>query len=149
MKRCTKCGKKQPKSEFNKCETAKDGLHSNCRTCRIKVNAIYNHTHKKHHRDYHFKVKYGLKYKNILDMLRIQKRLCPICNTKMHMREKNGDRAVVDHNHKTGVVRGIICSNCNQMLGKAKDNIWTLHEAIKYLQGLSERSSEVRFPKLD
>lgn len=40
----------------------------------------------------------------------------------------------VDHNHETGKFRGLICGNCNIMLGHSKDNIDTLLEAIEYLK---------------
>lgn len=39
----------------------------------------------------------------------------------------------VDHDHTTNKFRGLICGNCNVMLGHAKDNITTLQSAIEYL----------------
>jgi hypothetical protein len=38
-----------------------------------------------------------------------------------------------DHDHSTGKVRGILCINCNTLLGLARDNIKTLRAAIEYL----------------
>jgi hypothetical protein len=40
----------------------------------------------------------------------------------------------VDHNHKTGKVRGLLCSNCNNGLGRFKENIIILQNAIEYLK---------------
>jgi hypothetical protein len=37
-------------------------------------------------------------------------------------------------NHDNGVVRGLLCSNCNNGLGRFKDDIHILSEAIKYLK---------------
>lgn len=53
---------------------------------------------------------------------------CPICETT----EPNPYWAV-DHCHRTGKVRGVICSRCNSLLGMAKDNIFVLQSAISYL----------------
>ena len=39
MKKCTKCGTKKPLTEFNKDKTKKDGLKSNCKTCRTQYRA--------------------------------------------------------------------------------------------------------------
>ena len=40
----------------------------------------------------------------------------------------------VDHNHKTGKIRGLLCHNCNLLLGFAEENIQTLKNAINYLK---------------
>lgn len=39
----------------------------------------------------------------------------------------------VDHDHKTGKVRGLLCNDCNQVLGRAKDDVKILKRLIKYL----------------
>lgn len=39
----------------------------------------------------------------------------------------------IDHNHTTGEVRGLLCSNCNTILGLCNDNIIILQSAISYL----------------
>lgn len=43
------------------------------------------------------------------------------------------DKICIDHDHVTGVVRGLVCRGCNLMLGHAKDSIDVLRKAIKYL----------------
>ena len=40
----------------------------------------------------------------------------------------------VDHNHKTGRVRGLLCGNCNTSLGGFKDNPALLNKAIRYIE---------------
>ena len=50
---------------------------------------------------------------------------CMTCGSK--------DRLFIDHNHKTNKFRGILCPNCNFLLGAAKDSTIILNKAIKYL----------------
>lgn len=42
-------------------------------------------------------------------------------------------RTVVDHDHSTGDVRGVLCSDCNLAIGLMKDNVKRLQNAIQYL----------------
>jgi hypothetical protein len=42
---------------------------------------------------------------------------------------------IVDHDHKIGKVRGLLCDQCNKGLGHFKDSKETLLKAIKYLGG--------------
>ena len=60
-------------------------------------------------------------------MLKIQNGKCAICG------ERKDKTLVVDHNHKTGEVRGLLCGHCNHVLGFAKDNINILNKMIDYL----------------
>lgn len=61
---------------------------------------------------------------------------CAVCGHHVEFQQsgKNDDRAVVDHCHKSGKVRAILCATCNIMLGKAKDNANTLRAAAEYLE---------------
>ena len=59
------------------------------------------------------KCKYGIIYEDYLSMHREQEYRCKIC--KRHADEfKKG--LVVDHNHKTGKIRDLLCTNCNSQL---------------------------------
>lgn len=49
-----------------------------------------------------------------------------ICGCKTHLH--------VDHDHATGKVRGVLCFNCNSILGHARDNPQVLRDLIKYLE---------------
>lgn len=51
---------------------------------------------------------------------------CAVCATPMQ-------KPCVDHDHRTGEVRGLLCASCNTMLGHAKDSILILGAAIDYL----------------
>lgn len=52
---------------------------------------------------------------------------CYVCKTK-------NDVLVIDHDHKTGKVRGVLCKQCNIALGGCRDNVGTLQKLILYLQ---------------
>lgn len=82
-------------------------------------------------RDSHLKRHYGISLEDYNVLLEKQKGLCAICKRKeLHQRWKC---LSVDHNHKTGEVRGLLCHRCNVVLGYAND-INVLIMAIKYLK---------------
>ena len=57
---------------------------------------------------------------------------CAICGTDEPGGKWNTHFAV-DHNHKSGKIRGLLCGHCNVMLGNAKDNPAVLMAAARYL----------------
>jgi hypothetical protein len=61
------------------------------------------------------------------DLFERQQGLCGICRTSMK-------RPVLDHCHKTMIVRGLLCSNCNIGLGQFKDNVELLVAAKNYIE---------------
>ena len=58
---------------------------------------------------------------------------CAICGSASYGKA-GATKLAVDHCHKTGKIRGLLCFNCNTMLGKVKDSIETLESAIIYLK---------------
>jgi hypothetical protein len=60
----------------------------------------------------------------------IQKGLCKICG--VHQSDSKQAFAV-DHDHRTGFFRGLLCPPCNLLLGSAKDNKDILQNAKNYL----------------
>jgi hypothetical protein len=84
----------------------------------------------------HYKKSYNLSYEEVLRLRADQNELCAICNKPgfmMNDRVKSGLN--VDHDHDTGLVRGMLCHNCNRALGLFQDDIDLLHAAINYLEG--------------
>jgi hypothetical protein len=63
-------------------------------------------------------------------MLAAQKGKCAICHYAFG--QKVGDMKV-DHDHKTGAVRGLLCDHCNRGLGFMRDNPDLLARASKYV----------------
>lgn len=58
--------------------------------------------------------------------------LCDICGTEKP--GYAGRRLCIDHDHSTGIVRGMLCQKCNVGLGNFNDNLELLEKAIKYLK---------------
>lgn len=61
-----------------------------------------------------------------------QQGCCAIC--KKHQSEFKKSLAV-DHCHKTGAIRGLLCGKCNLGIGHLNDDIAIFENAIKYLKG--------------
>lgn len=66
---------------------------------------------------------------HIEELTKKQDGLCAICDSQFSYKRKR----VVDHCHKTGDIRGLLCYNCNLGLGMFKDNCDLLNRAIIYL----------------
>lgn len=77
------------------------------------------------------KKQYGLTIDKYEGMLKEQNYACAICPNKL----LDGQyRLHVDHSHKTGKVRGLLCRTCNTGLGMFKDSFDVLLNAAKYIQ---------------
>jgi hypothetical protein len=74
--------------------------------------------------------KYGISLEEYNTMLKIQNYRCFICNKHQDECSKN---LAVDHNHKTGKVRKLLCRECNSILGYSKEDINILENCIKYI----------------
>lgn len=75
--------------------------------------------------------KFGVSYDEFLKRVKKQNYSCEICEKKFGIKIKN--LPVLDHNHKNGKIRGIICSNCNILLGHINDEIKFLDNFKSYL----------------
>ena len=73
--------------------------------------------------------RYGITRKQWQEMAHAQGYCCAICKVRQPKK-----RFAVDHCHKTGNVRGLLCSNCNAALGFLKDNILIAESAVRYLK---------------
>ena len=73
---------------------------------------------------------------NRLDMIELHKSQdgkCSLCEKEVIMFNRGGDNCgVIDHNHTTGNVRGILCFSCNYAIGLVEERIG-LDKVSKYL----------------
>jgi len=86
---------------------------------------------------------YGISLKVFDNLLFTQKNRCYICSLNFSKTEKN-KLAHVDHCHKTGRVRGLLCSNCNRGIGLLQDNHNFFYQAIKYLTNDQMKIAKLR-----
>jgi len=86
-------------------------------------------------KDLYYQRTYGLSLKGFNSMFVSQKGQCLLCKTDLALEGHPGNRAVVDHCHTKGHIRGILCNECNRGLGYFKDSPTTLLNAVKYLEG--------------
>lgn len=133
MKQCSKCGVIKQKTDFYKDGRSKQGVQSMCKDCFKKWQQ--SDTGKKSARKAHLIQKYDITLQQYDEMLEEQNNCCAICGTDVENCDKgSGNHLAVDHCHVTNKVRGLLCTSCNLLLGKAKDSITILQSAIKYLK---------------
>ncbi len=92
----------------------------------------YYEENKDHYRDIFLRSKYGLSLAAYQDMLEGQQGGCSICGNKDS--GAKGHPLYVDHDHKTGEIRALLCKNCNTGLGCFLDNPNILDVASSYLR---------------
>lgn len=78
------------------------------------------------------KKNYGITLDTYNDLLKSQNYKCAICKTEQSDLLK---KLAVDHNHKSGIIRGLLCDSCNRGIGLLGDDIQILNRAINYLKG--------------
>lgn len=95
---------------------------------------------KKQRRKETLKHNYGITPEDYDKLLVEQNGLCAICGANEPGR--GHQHFSVDHDHETGVVRGLLCNNCNRGLGLLGDNIEGIKRALNYLQTTQEEHGE-------
>lgn len=86
-------------------------------------------------REWRLKKEYGITLAEYETLLEAQGGVCAICGNP-----PNGRVLSVDHDHKTGLRRGLLCHGCNMGLGSLGDSTPTLQAAIAYLQKYAPES---------
>lgn len=147
MKKCTKCGKTKMLTEYWRDRSKKHGYQARCKTCKTesynKYRIANGYDRKRYlknpdgERERHLIKKYGITNAEYQKIFESQNAACAIC------KQKKANKLAVDHNHKTGEVRGLLCMNCNRMLGHAFDNPEILASAIGYLIKVPQVAAEV------
>jgi hypothetical protein len=74
---------------------------------------------------------YGLEWEEYRKILDDQDNACAICQCEFGVKERDTH---VDHCHKTGEVRGLLCPPCNQAIGLLGDDPEILERALDYVR---------------
>lgn len=144
MKYCSNCKETKNLSLFTKKRNA-SGVQSHCKRCRadkeqerrkdpeyqarIKQYKLLN---KRATKNAALKRLFGITIDIYEEMHKNQNGLCVICKKpEVSFKIKS---LSVDHCHKTGFVRGLLCTNCNQGIGHFFDNVDLMNNAIKYIK---------------
>lgn len=131
MKTCSRCGESKDRIEFSYRE---DRLYRStvCRSCVSAIRKSYHLSPRGQQAYKHTLARsYGITGRQYAKLLHEQNGLCAICGYPKLDRRK-ADLAI-DHSHKTGKVRGLLCTNCNNGLGLFKEDPSLIASAIAYL----------------
>lgn len=146
-RKCTKCSIEQPIGNFRvglsgpKKKTPR--RWSECKNCMKARCRKYNKNNKPSILNNLLVRKYGITLSQFNAILEKQNHVCAICKRPeraIDPRTKKPRRLSVDHCHKTGEVRGLLCTPCNQAIGQLQDNPDVLHAAVEYLKNIEHSS---------
>ncbi len=140
FKKCPMCKKIKKLKCFNKNKNATCGVSGYCKVCSRILGKRY-HDPKRRREEYirlrdvflgkKLLRRFGITIEQYLDMERTQGFKCSICRLS---KEDNGKRLAVDHCHKTGRVRGLLCNNCNVVVGFLSDKPEIARKMATYLE---------------
>jgi hypothetical protein len=148
MKRCGLCKEIKLTSMFTRNKNFYDGLADRCKSCNNTRSAAYAKANRarlsadearryrenpQRYREYERKKRYGIPHGTYDKMLTEQAGRCAICGTDNPAPRRHFS---VDHNHNTGIVRGLLCNACNTGIGHLKHSTTILLAAVRYLQDL-------------
>lgn len=128
---CKLCKENRPITDFGKNLSYKDKIDKDCKVCnRIKCKN-WRENNKEKHRNGLWKCDIWRKYRVtpgfLLEYIKKIYGLCEICGKIMTPYH-------IDHNHNSGEFRGLLCPQCNVMIGMANENGEILGAAIGYLR---------------
>ena len=128
FKRCTKCGEEKSYSEFHKELRSSDGVVARCKECTREYGRQWRQSKGQR---YHQTQRYGITPEEYKELLEEQLYCCACCGSSDPKRKAG---FVIDHDHATGNVRGLLCHSCNIGIGQLGDSIAGLTKAINYLR---------------
>lgn len=115
MKRCCTCGVKKPAIDFYKNKSQSSGLQNKCKECQKEYEKNNKHIFRRSWDKTHYNL--TKEQSDVVEDLRVNGK-CFCCG-----RKANGRKLYLDHDHLTGEIRGILCSECNTFEGLLKKQV--------------------------
>lgn len=134
MKTCLDCKITRPLSEYYRVKRLRL-ISPYCKPCHM---ARTNNTRSKFKERYkwqYLQQKYGITQSEYEILFLHQDGLCAICQCE-------ADKLLVDHDHSTGKIRGLLCDECNKALGLLRDNPEYVLRAANYLKAHAESAEQ-------
>jgi hypothetical protein len=137
-KRCNRCQKIKPTTEFHQGSGGVGYYQPSCKTCAAPYSRDrykrLKETRPGFVRDMKLRA-YRLNNDSFLELFQKQGGRCGICKEEILLEDYAKPAGwVIDHDHETNHVRGFLCRSCNLLLGASKDNEHNLLSAIEYLK---------------
>lgn len=101
---------------------------------RRELRRLYYKNNKRKHQEQMHKYNYGISAGQYQAMLAKQKGCCAICGIGENKRKGHENKMCVDHDHKTGLVRGLLCHRCNIVLGMIEKNFTVALTMMEYIR---------------
>ncbi len=131
--RCSGCKSVKEMSEFN--PSMLNIRSPYCRDCSRAATRRSKERHYITSENARLKRFYGIDLEDYQQMLEAQNHVCEICK-KPESQILNGKprKLSVDHNHKTGLTRGLLCFRCNASVGVMEQNMDRVFGVIEYIK---------------
>ncbi len=137
MKKCCLCQAVKSYDEFYRMASSSDGRQPRCIACVKERDKGRVRPNTPERRDKYLRKTYGISLADWQAKIDAQDGRCVVCAseliTDLHVGTTGKRHTVVDHDHGTGKVRGILCNNCNRFLGLVDDRVEILVSAVAYL----------------
>lgn len=136
---CTRCSTNKPLTDYYRAwgklsKNPLSGYKAHCKPCVLAQSKEFYKTPqgRKSKLEHAWKSRgFNFTVEQYDELMAKQDKVCAICGVE---KNRNGSALCVDHNHKTGQIRGLLCHFCNTALGKFGDDIKMLQKAIQYLE---------------
>lgn len=111
-------------------------LYSYCFVCASeKERHRWDKLSKADQKEKWLKRKYDISFAEYEDIFLQQGGKCQTCNKNIHIETVNDkNSACVDHCHRTGKIRGLLCNHCNRALGLLKEDVSTITNILNYIK---------------